>query len=147
MQTFLPYGKNFVKNAQVLDNKRLGKQRVENLQIINCLCGVSKGWRNHPAVRMWAGYEKALLAYQAAICSEWTDRGYKDTCLIKSALVIGHDPFIQGLLPVIPWWLDDEDVESKVMVSHQSNLVRKLSDHYAPHFPTVPNDIPYHWPV
>ena len=147
MQTFLPYGKNFVKNAQVLDNKRLGKQRVENLQIINCLCGVSTGWRNHPAVKMWEGYEKALFAYQFAICDEWMKRGYKDTCLIKAAVIIGQHPIIQNLPPVQPWWLSDEEVESKVMVSHQSNLVRKLSDHYAPHFPTVPNDIPYHWPV
>jgi len=147
MQTFLPYGKNYRQNAQVLDNKRLGKQRVENLQIINCLVGVSTGWRNHPAVKMWRGYEKALLQYQVAICDEWVKRGYKDTCLVKSAVVMTKDPVIANSLPVLPWWLDDEEVEQKVMVSHQSNLLRKLSGHYAPHFPAVPNDLPYHWPV
>lgn len=39
MQTFLPYP-NFVASARVLDNKRLGKQRVENLQIMQVLLGV-----------------------------------------------------------------------------------------------------------
>ena len=33
MQTFLPY-ENFAASAAVLDNKRLGKQRVETLQVI-----------------------------------------------------------------------------------------------------------------
>ena len=39
MQTFLPY-KSFTKSAQVLDYKRLGKQRVEAMQIFNALTGV-----------------------------------------------------------------------------------------------------------
>ena len=36
MQTFLPYP-DFERSAKVLDNKRLGKQRVEVLQILNVL--------------------------------------------------------------------------------------------------------------
>jgi hypothetical protein len=36
MQTFLPYP-DFAKSAAVLDNKRLGKQRVECLQILTAL--------------------------------------------------------------------------------------------------------------
>ena len=36
MQTFLPY-KSFERSVQVLDNKRLGKQRVEAFQILNVL--------------------------------------------------------------------------------------------------------------
>ena len=37
MQTFLPYS-NFQKSAEVLDWRRLGKQRVEGMQIINTIC-------------------------------------------------------------------------------------------------------------
>ena len=59
MQTFLPYP-DFQKTAQCLDNKRLGKQRVEARQIISTLEGKSNGWRNHPAVKMWKGYEDCL---------------------------------------------------------------------------------------
>lgn len=36
MQTFLPY-KSFEQSAACLDNKRLGKQRVEVLQILKAL--------------------------------------------------------------------------------------------------------------
>ena len=32
-----------------------------------------------PAVKMWKGHEKQLIAYIEAICDEWTKRGYKDT--------------------------------------------------------------------
>ena len=36
MQTFLPY-KSFEESAKVLDWRRLGKQRVEGMQIINAI--------------------------------------------------------------------------------------------------------------
>lgn len=81
MQTFLPFP-SFKESAKCLDVKRLGKQRVETLQILQTLVYGSK-WRNHPAVRMWRGYVPALVEYGVAICEEWISRGYKDTCLDK----------------------------------------------------------------
>ena len=59
MQTFLPY-KDFTKSAKALDNKRLGKQRVEVKQILNALDGKSKGWTNHPATNMWRDMKQPL---------------------------------------------------------------------------------------
>ena len=41
MQTFLPYA-SFEESAKVLDRQRLGKQRVECLQIFNALAGDKK---------------------------------------------------------------------------------------------------------
>lgn len=79
MQTFLPLP-SFQESAQCLDRQRLGKQRVEVLQILNTLLGKSKGWKNHPNVKMWQGYEFTLVLYGKAICQEWKKRGYKDTC-------------------------------------------------------------------
>ncbi len=38
MQTFLPYS-DFRKSLESLDNKRLGKQRVEAYQIISAITG------------------------------------------------------------------------------------------------------------
>lgn len=38
MQTFLPYA-SYTKSAKALDNKRLGKQRVETLQVLQVLLG------------------------------------------------------------------------------------------------------------
>lgn len=54
MQTFLPYS-SFKDSARVLDRQRLGKQRVENMQIITALLDPDYGWQNHPAVNMWRG--------------------------------------------------------------------------------------------
>ena len=78
MQTFLPYP-DFTASAQSLDSKRLGKQRVEAIQIMRTLLGIStRGWRNHPAVLMWEGHEAALWRYTDAICTEWVERGYRN---------------------------------------------------------------------
>lgn len=134
MQTFLPYV-DFTRSAKCLDNKRLGKQRVECLQILNSLTGKSKGWINHPATKMWKGYEKALCRYAIVICNEWIDRGYKDTCLDKIVT-------LAVLNSGAPPWLGDEAFHA----SHRSNLLRK-SDHYNKFGWTESNDLPYVWPV
>jgi len=82
MQTFLPL-EDFTASAQSLDRQRLGKQRVECLQILNALSNPGYGWQNHPAVTMWRGAELSLAKYGVAICDEWLRRGYKDTCKAK----------------------------------------------------------------
>jgi hypothetical protein len=76
MQTFLPY-RDFNSTAYCLDYRRLGKQRLETYQIIRVLTGLSTGWANHPAVKMWKGYVPALKAYYNAIVFEWIERGYE----------------------------------------------------------------------
>lgn len=135
MQTFLPY-KDFERCAQCLDNRRLGKQRVEVLQILKALNSVDSGWRNHPAVLMWNGYTEALIDYGVVICTAWIRKGYKDTCLDK---IVGLD---WGGELVMPPWLTDEFCRS-----HQSNLVRKDPEHYRRYFPDVPDNLEYIWPV
>lgn len=67
MQSFLPYP-DFARSARVLDDRRLGKQRVEALQIYRALTREKYGWRNHPAVLMWRSYDEALIAYGIAMC-------------------------------------------------------------------------------
>jgi hypothetical protein len=138
MQTFLPYP-DFAATAQVLDSSRLGKQRVEAYQIIRTLDGVTKGWRNHPAVRMWRGYEPALLQYGTAICDEWDRRGYPDTVREK---LVAHLREQDAPVPVPPW-LGDEEFHA----SHRSNLLRKDPEWYGRFGWTEPPDLPYYWPV
>ncbi len=140
MQTFVPYGDDFHRNADALDIRRLGKQRVEGLQILRCLSGLSTGWRNHPIVKMWDGYEVALGAYVLAMCHKWTSYGYKDTCKDKTLEIV---PLINSELAVIPEWLYDGEVK----MSHKSNLIRKLPDYYGPMWPGVPDNLPYKWVV
>ncbi|WP_329403042.1 MSMEG_6728 family protein [Streptomyces virginiae] len=81
MRTFLPFP-SFDASVDVLDVRRLGKQRVEAVQVLRGLVVPGYGWRRHPAVRMWAGYEEALVRYGLEICGAWTAEGRADTCAI-----------------------------------------------------------------
>lgn len=138
MQTFLPY-RNFLDSAKALDNKRLGKQRVECLQILNALHDPEYGWQNHPATKMWCGYEGSLISYGAAVCFEWIRRGFKDTCLPKIDAFRGR---VRSISTDSPMWITEELCES-----HKSNLIRKDPNFYRPMFPDTPDNIPYLWPV
>lgn len=143
MQTFLPYS-DFAKSASVLDQRRLGKQRVETMQIMQALVGGSR-WSCHPAVKMWTGYETSLMQYQLAVCQEWTKvRGFKDTCLGKTFDILGTD--LATLLDqevTQPYWLGDYDFHR----AHRSNLVRKVPELYGGLWSDVPVDLDYIWPA
>jgi hypothetical protein len=143
MQTFLPYG-SYIASAEVLDRQRLGKQRVEVLQLLRALLGIKPGWVNHPAAVMWRGHEWSLAGYGLKICWEWQARGYRDTCAEQIAELQARVPH-PGLSLALgcPPWLGDPDFHR----SHQSNLIRKLPEHYGPMWPDVPPDLPYVWPV
>jgi hypothetical protein len=149
VQTFLPYA-DFERSARSLDQKRLGKQRVETIQVVRALTWSGYGWANHPAVLMWKGFEEALGRYGFACCDAWVALGFGDTC----AVTIAEDLRTAGVDTVrtqpelaaadaLPSWLGDEALHR----SHQSSLLRKDPDHYQPLFPDVPDDLPYVWPV
>jgi hypothetical protein len=140
MQTFLPYP-DFNESARILDYKRLGKQRVETLQILKALILPDYGWKNHPAVKMWQGYEMNLAAYGMAVCREWVKRGYKDTCYDKIVETVFKSDILLGYSAFLDW------VTPELCRSHQSNLKRKDSAFYGPIFPDVPDDLPYVWPT
>jgi hypothetical protein len=138
MQTFLPYP-SFKDSAAVLDRQRLGKQRVEVLQLLNVLTGVRQGWGNHPAAKMWRGYESALAVYGCVMCREWTGRGYNDTCYGK---ILERVPAAFNEVLVLPPWVGSSDFH----LSHRSNLLRKLPEHYRPLFGDISDDLEYVWP-
>src|SRR5918998_3155188 len=79
MQTFTPYA-DFEASARALDPKRLGKQRVEVIQIVRALTVPGYAWSQHPAVLMWKGYEEALGRYGLTMCEVWLELGFGDTC-------------------------------------------------------------------
>lgn len=132
MQTFLPYS-SFKASAACLDNKRLGKQRVEAMQILHTL-RAGGGWASHPAVKMWRGCEEALIKYYNCCIEEWEKRGYQN---IKLSWLSEKGGYIS-----YPIWLGDAAFHR----SHQSNLLRKLPEHYNKFFNNVPNNLPYVWP-
>lgn len=141
MQTFLPYPE-FSKSAECLDNKRLGKQRVETWQIYKALTEENYGWKNHPAVKMWKGYEHALLVYGSTICKEWIKRGFRDTMLERFnnerfKITYTKDSEIEN-----PPWFGQEDFHT----AHRSNLLRKDYDYYSKFNWLETADLEYVWP-
>jgi hypothetical protein len=143
MQTFLPYS-SFKKTAEVLDYKRLGKQRVESWQILNAIenraKGITKGaWLNHPCVLMWQKSEIALIQYSIAICEQWISRGYNDSMLARFEDKLAEYEK-SGKPQEIPLFLENEDFHR----SHRSNLLKKDFSFYSKHF-NDPTDLPYLW--
>ena len=130
MQTFLPY-EDFKRSAEVLDDKRLGKQRVESMQIYKACVLDDYGWKNHPATKMWVGYEYALLEYMNVMIQTWVERGFKNT--------MGIARFDTKI--VMPPWLGDADLHA----SQRSNLLRKDKDFYSKYDWSESDDMPYYW--
>lgn len=126
MQTFLTDGRDFEATARSLDGARLRKQGVECYQILRTLLGESKGWANHPATKMWWGFEPTLLKYTEAIYAEIKSRGWKfDNITNVRALAIAHGVDVKNSLG--PVWLDDDRITN----THRSSLYRKAPEHYS----------------
>ena len=154
MQTFLPLPSP-AESAAALDNRRLGKQRVECKQILIAL-GVDVGehrgnpqsrWRHHPAVRMWRGFERSLAHYAIAVCDEWRRRGFNDSLLSQFErasrdILLTYCEVSPSSAFGTPPWLGDEDVHR----SHRSNLLRKSPEHYGQFGWAEPSNLPYVWP-
>jgi len=132
MQTFLPY-ESFSQSAKVLDWRRLGKQRVEGMQIINAIGNPKqKGWKNHPIVIMWTPYVESLKYYTNTIIDEWITRGYNNNMEIYE---------LNFLKIKFPHWMGDERFHS----SHRANLLRKDSEWYGQYGWTENSESPYVW--
>jgi hypothetical protein len=100
---------------------------------------------------MWAGCEEGIVRYTLTMCEEWTARGFGDTV---AATITTNAIDRLGLTKVrtqaqlararkLPKWLGDADFHR----AHQSNLMRKLPEHYAEFFGDVPDDLEYVWPT
>lgn len=130
MQTFLPYA-DFNKSAKVLDDKRLWKQVLEAKQILNVLnkkkLDMPTGWRNHPAVLMWEGYEAALKVYQFYMLREWIWRRFQQRICVSYEC---------------PSWLN-----GPIHSTHRSNLLRKNPEWYSQFGWAECPDLPYFWPA
>ncbi|KAI8329803.1 hypothetical protein BC941DRAFT_441941 [Chlamydoabsidia padenii] len=119
----------FSETAKILDNKRLGKQRVETFQIINILDRKNKkskkrvGFINHPAVKSWEGHSEALKQYCNAMLEEWENRGFQNN--------MKYYP-VSATVEYPKWIYCD-----KIHMSHKARLVQKDFQHYSPLFPEV----------
>jgi hypothetical protein len=130
---------SLVECASVLDVKRLGKQRLECKEIINILLGVSDGWSNHPAAKMWIGYVDALKVYCNHIVREWVFRGYDNNFEIYK--------FEDESAVLFPWWF----VWAPFQLTHKCSLLRKDPDFYSQKFKLTSQEaefmeLGYIWP-
>jgi hypothetical protein len=127
MQTFLPYFQ-FKRSVQCLDTKRLGKQRVEAMQIIKSLENPNYGYKHHPVKRMWENHILALKYYHNCCINEWRWRGRYNTMAYYA----------------LPNVISIPVFSAELYLSHQSNLMRKDPEHYSKFFSIAP-DLPYEW--
>ena len=138
MQTFLPYP-DFKKSLESLDNKRLGKQRVETYQLIAGLEGrltltgkaYSKSRINHPISQMFRDNIPALKQYLNDSIDVWVARGKNNT--MKKEVITEEI--------VMPVWFGDPDFHT----SHRANLLRKDAVYYGAHGWTDNSELPYRW--
>jgi hypothetical protein len=137
MQIFLPYP-SFRESLKVLDNKRLGKQRVETYQIISAITRRPKldgtpykGWLNHPCTVMWRNNVPALKLYLNYSIDEWISRGFKNT--------MSFEKFEEEI--VMPDWFGNQ----KFHDSHKSNLLKKDFEFYSQYRWQVDPSNPYCW--
>lgn len=131
MMTFVVDG-NIIKAVSLLDDKRLGKQRVEAYQLIRILEGHQSSWKSHPALKMWIGYTDGLKYYFNCCVKEWTKRGKKNTMILYE-------------LPkkvVLPWWTQWD----RLIYSHQAMLNRKEPSFYSFSVPEEYLGCGYIWP-
>lgn len=139
MQTFLPLP-DFEASAACLDNRRLGKQRVEAMQILNVNANGATGWANHPATLMWRGYNQALASYGLWICQEWNRRNFNSTV----------DSFFENILANGPDWDDSMYPpwfgNAAFHSSHRAALLAKEPAHYRQFGWAEEPKIEYVWP-
>lgn len=112
---------NLKKCAKNLDQKRLGKQRVEAKIILDTILNQNnnntKGWKNHPSTKMWMDYPDALKVYYNTMVKEWINRGYENNMKLYDV-----DPDVVEW----PWWFFWRPLH----LSHRASLIRKNPEYY-----------------
>lgn len=129
MQVFIPFPV-FKTSIACLDNRRLGKQRVECLQILRAIETLGYGYANHPVNNMWRDHTDALKYYCNLCIDEWIARGFNNNMNYYD----------------VPSVIEIPVFRDEVYLSHRSNLLRKAPTHYAPLFEVgLDNSLPYLW--
>ena len=99
------------------------------------------GYANHPVVKMWVGYEDALVDYGMTMCLEWIRRGFHDNGTVAKFQRLAESPLQDQV--IYPVWFGDAHLHT----CYQSVLLQKKPDHYVRWFPDVPNDLTLVYPT
>jgi hypothetical protein len=144
MQTWIT-DYDFYKSASNLDTKRLGSQIYEGIHILASLLDVNdklvnpkRNVKNHPAAKLWIGYEKELLFYIHEHLWFWFGKNYSS--------IINYENY-KILLHVLGWcsaktlnWITDNLIQT-----HRSALIQKNPDHYRRIWPDCPTNLKMHY--
>jgi len=97
---------------------------------------IKRGWLNHPAVQMWAGYETSLANYYNV---------FLDHCLNEHRINTTMSKLRPNQRELTPWWLGNEDFHRAM----RSRLIVKDKTFYLSKFPDDEgfNEGMYWWPV
>lgn len=140
-------------SARDLDDKRLFKQVVEAKQIAMWYFEDAVFPGNHPATKMWSGYEHYLLNYGAVMAGEVCRRNDTMTAKQRGAALemmtwfAAHQKQFREDFPEIKATAPDWFKSKEFILSHRANLVRKDEAYYGRLFPTVDPVRPYLWPL
>lgn len=140
MQTFLPHP-DYLQSMRCLDKSRLGNQVWrEGMTLIR------GSWPNHPASKMWKGYEYHLGLYLLTGITALKERGKYYKNIYKNILFEMEKHTNVGPPP----WLGND----KFHASHRRALLYKNREWYSQfgwnEEPDVPNEkgkLNYYWPV
>lgn len=166
MQTFLPHN-SFSWSLDCLDNKRLGKQRVEAMQILKALKqGPKIAYKIEPIkcrkvkVLKWGlpldqGDGVAHTPWYNHPCTKmWKDyeaalERYMNISIIKwksrgfkNTMELSFKYHKLWEKVEYPPWFTEE-----FCAAHRSNLLRKDKEYYSKFGWTEPDNLPYIWPV
>lgn len=129
--------------AEVLERRHLTAQISEGLIVLRALMEPDDGagWRRHPCVRMWRGYERFYCAYGVEMCREFRRRfGTVDHCL-PQYVAAWQWLCPQDMTP--PWWWGRHAVHA----ADRATLVARFPEHYGPIWPDVEPRDQAAWPV
>jgi hypothetical protein len=124
-----------------LQRMHLVAQLGEGLIILKALLEPDDGagWRRHPCVRMFRGYERFFAAYGIEICREHRRRGYEDRCLPQYVAAWRDLPGPARE----PWWWGRHVVHAQ----DRATLVARKPEWYGPVWPDVEPLDHVDWPV
>ena len=135
MQTFLPYS-DFLESADTIDYKahsRLWKQVLEAKQLLVILQKMEErsinntnekiGYENHPAIKMWLGYNELLTHYINSFIKVYNVKANKDLKLLP--VTINNIDEVEK-----PWWFGNKYFHD----SHKARLLSKNLDYYSDYF-------------
>ena len=165
MQTFLPYT-DFQKCAAVIDKKRSWKQVVECKQILCALnySGAPDDWKaslswikrpylNHPAVKMWKGFEDLLALYYNTFLKHAKEvlhintelKPLQNKPITEYEKLLARKDLSAATAPgKFPFWFFNEDFHQ----AYRSRLIAKDPGYYRDTFPGDEgfNEGKYLWP-